>query len=162
MKYRSPITIIKKQTLTLRQIVAHSACSRLSSEYLSIPAPTGPSHRFSANSSPSTLFNLYITPLSTSSNMVQLRQRTIFNAPEPLQSSKPSNSYTKPIPAPRKPRGKTSAPWQYAADVDSDGNAPFSSVPGREKSRVCCCLPCIAKGYETNSQQTKRYSLTSG
>ena len=61
-----------------------------------------------------------------------------------LSTSQPSTF--DPFVTTRKPRQKSSPLWAYTADLDADGNAPFSRIPGREKTPVFRCKPCIVEG----------------
>ena len=53
---------------------------------------------------------------------------------------------------------KSSGIWEYAANLNENGNPPFSTVPGREDRRVYICKLCRASG----KKQDTAYELTSG
>ena len=78
-------------------------------------------------------------------------QSTIFGASQPRE-------FTKAPAPPQKRRPKISALWEYAADLDKEGNAPFSTTPGREHQRVFRCTVCIAQG----NRRVRQYELTGG
>ena len=76
-------------------------------------------------------------------------QTTLFNAPQPLRP-------TLTAPPTKKPRFKSSPLWAYAADLDADGNAPYSQAPGREKISVFRCKLCIVNGERIKEYEAPR------
>ena len=81
-------------------------------------------------------------------------QPTIFAA---LNTPSPHPSFTKKPPPPRATRPKTSGIWEYA-EVNKDGQAPFSTVKGEENIRVLRCTICLASG----KKQIKQYKVLGG
>ena len=73
-------------------------------------------------------------------------------------ASQPSGSTLTPPPVSKKNRSKSSAIWQYAADVDIDGITPYSQKPGKKHVRVYRCRLCTAKG----NKNIKEYETAGG
>ena len=70
---------------------------------------------------------------------------TAFNAPPPPPQ------FTKQDPPPITTRPKTSGIWEYAADLDEHGRAPFSKVAGKENCRIYICKLCRAAGKKQDT-----------